>query len=233
MASALKSLRAWARLPSDWRHSMRITCGVILVGDDDADSRRLVSASLVWAGFRVCEAETGNEALAAAQREQPALVILDVGLPVVSGYMVCRELRDRYGEGLPIIFLSGERTDPLDRVAGLLVGADDYLVKPFSPDELVARVRRFVTRARTDAAGGGGWAAGLTRREREVLCLLAEGLSQDRIAQELFISPKTVATHIQRILIKLGVRSRAQAVAFAYQYGLSEVQAHPETVFPP
>jgi DNA-binding NarL/FixJ family response regulator len=115
------------------------------------------------------------------------------------------------------VFVSGERTESYDRVAGLLVGADEYLVKPVSPDELLIRVERLVGRSTPVAPPV---AAKLTRRELEILSLLAQGLHAAEIAARLFISPKTVSTHVDRILRKLGVRSRAQAVALAYRRDL-------------
>ena len=144
------------------------------------------------------------------------MVILDVALPGVCGYEVCRELREEFGDVLPIVFVSGVRTEWFDRVAGFLVGADDYVVKPFAPDELLARVRRLARRWTPLATAV---AAKLTRRERQVLGLLLEGLEQEEIATQLVISPRTVSTHIENILRKLGVRSRAQAVALAYREG--------------
>lgn len=81
------------------------------------------------------------------RRHELALVVLDVNIPGISGYEICRRLRDEFGPALPILFLSGERTESFDKVAGLLVGGDDYLVKPFSPDELVARVQKLAGRA--------------------------------------------------------------------------------------
>ena len=124
-------------------------------------------------------------------------------------------LREELGEELPVLFLSGARTEPYDRVAGLLVGADDYVVKPFAVDELLARVRRLVRHA--PQAAEARIAALLTSREREVLRLLTEGLAADEIAKELFISKKTVGTHLEHIFTKLGVRSRSQAIAIAYR----------------
>jgi DNA-binding NarL/FixJ family response regulator len=149
-------------------------------------------------------------------------VLLDVDVPGVSGYELCRELRDAYGAALPIIFVSGTRVDRLDLVGGLLVGADDYLVKPIDPDELLARVRGHLARSGVPAQAPNGDAPNLTPREREILALLASGLDQRAIAQELVISSKTVGTHIQRILGKLGVGSRAQAVAYAHRNGLAD-----------
>jgi DNA-binding NarL/FixJ family response regulator len=197
-----------------------MTRGILIV-DDDSGCRVLVSSALAEAGFTCREASSAEEALALAERERPALVTLDVNMPAVSGYEACRRLRDRFGPDLPIVFLSGERVESFDRVAGLLIGADDYIVKPFAPDELVARVQRLVGRtpARAQAAG----LSLLTRRELEVLRLLADGKRQPEIATALVISPKTVGTHIEHILSKLGVKSRAQAVALAYRERLLEV----------
>jgi two-component system, NarL family, nitrate/nitrite response regulator NarL len=193
-------------------------CGSVLIVDDDADSRSSIAALLGGAGFAVLEARSGEQALDAARDGHPSLVVLEVCLPGVSGYEVCRELRDEFGDGLAIIFVSGTRTEPLDRVAGLLVGADDYLVKPFTPDELLARVRALVRRATPVRSGREERVSPrLTQRELEVLQLLAEGLEQGEIAERLVISSKTVGNHIERILGKLGVHSRAQAVGVAYR----------------
>ena len=190
----------------------------ILIVDNDRHSAMLISRVLERAGYTAHEAETGEEALAAAKRGRPALVVVEVLLPGVSGYEVCRELKDEFGEALPIVFVSGTRTESDDRVAGLLVGANDYLVKPFDPNELLARVRRLLSASRAD----GRTAHKLTRRELDVLSLLLEGLSQPEMAERLFISPKTVGKHIEHILAKLGVHSRAQAVALAVRDELIE-----------
>jgi two-component system, NarL family, nitrate/nitrite response regulator NarL len=192
--------------------------GSILVVDDDAGARDLASDLLGRAGYTTTQAATGEEAFAAAQADPPSLVLLDVNLPGVSGYEVLHSLRQRFGEDLPVVFVSGERTESFDRVAGLNLGADDYIVKPFAPDELIARLRRLLVRSSPNPENG---RPALTAREGEVLRLLASGLSQGEIAKELVISSKTVASHIERILAKLGVHSRAQAVAVAHRTGLS------------
>lgn len=198
----------------------------VLIVDDDTGYRASLSALLGRAGYRTIEASTGEEALALVRRARPDCVLLDVHLPGATGYEICRELRDAYGELLPIVFVTGERVEAADRVAGLLVGADDYLVKPVEADELIARLRRYFARSSAHARGSVyAGRLGLTRREGEVLKLLAHGSAQVAIAQELMISPTTVATHIQRILAKLGVHSRAQAVALAYREGLVEAHA--------
>jgi DNA-binding response OmpR family regulator len=195
-----------------------------LVVDDDAALRHFLCELFREEGHRTIEADSGPSALARAREHGPSLVVLDVNLPGLSGYGVCDVLRRLYGQELPIIFLSGERTESFDRVAGLLLGADDYVAKPFAPDELLVRVRRLVQRSENgDGNGSGTGASMLTARENEVLQLLAEGLEQSEIATRLVISTKTVATHLERILPKLGARSRAQAVAIAYRDGLVKV----------
>jgi two-component system, OmpR family, response regulator MprA len=186
----------------------------ILIVDDDAGFRASVSAVLEQTGYSTVEAATGEEAIEAVRSERPHLLVLDVCLPGLSGYEVCHQLRREFGESLPILFVSGERMESFDRVAGLLLGGDDYLVKPFAPDELLARVRCLVRRAPPAVATS---ASTLTSREAEILRLLAAGLDQDGIADRLEISPKTVAVHIGHINSKLGVRTRTQAVARAFR----------------
>ena len=204
---------------------------LILVADHEPACRDRITRLLRRIGFETAETPTGPETLEAVARLKPSLVVLDVSLPDVSGYEVCRELRDEYGSEVGIIFVSRERTTPADRVAGLLVGADDYIVKPFDDDELLARARGVLRRIEppsglaeereTEVVG-----ALLTVREREVLRFLARGQSQAQIAEQLFISPKTVGGHIQRILTKLDVHSRAHAVALAHRHGLADVEGH-------
>jgi DNA-binding response OmpR family regulator len=193
-------------------------CGRILVVDDDLAFLEFTSTTLESAGFTIVGVTSGAEALEVTRgAEPPDLVVLDVQLPGMSGYEVCRELRDEFGDGLPILFVSGFRTEALDRVAGLLVGADDYLVKPFAPDELIGRIRALMRRSR-GLSNGSNW--GLTRREDEVLRLLASGLRQEEIASRLVVSPRTVGAHIQNVLRKMGATSRTQAVALAYRRDL-------------
>jgi DNA-binding NarL/FixJ family response regulator len=189
----------------------------ILVVDDDEAFREAMTGILDRAGYVPVAVAKGEDGLRVARSEQLRLAILDVCLPDLSGYEVCRQLKDRFGDGLPVLFVSGVRTESFDRVAGLLIGADDYLGKPFAADELLARVRRLI---RQTASLAPSLASRLTPREMEVLRLLANGIGQDEIARQLFISRKTVATHIEHVLQKLGVRTRAQAVALAYREDL-------------
>jgi DNA-binding NarL/FixJ family response regulator len=192
----------------------------VLVVDDDRHFRALARELLERVGFAVVEAANADQALAAVEHAPPQLVLLDVRLPGVNGYELLRELRDRLGAKLPIIFVSGDRTEPYDRVVGLLLGADDYVLKPFEPNELIARVRRSLRRGEHELDGAEAASdkvADLTVREREVLALLAAGRSPGEIAGDLKIAARTVSTHIQHILTKLAVHSRTQAVAVAYR----------------
>jgi DNA-binding NarL/FixJ family response regulator len=201
--------------------------GGILVVDDNDDFRSFVCELLESVGYATTELASGATVLSTVARERPAGVLLDVRLPGLNGYEVCRALRNRYGPSIAIVFVSGERAEAFDRAAGLLIGADDYLAKPVDPSELIARITRLVDRPRSNGDGprSNGKLEVLTQRENEVLDLLAEGLRQEEIADRLVISPKTVATHIQRILSKLEVRSRAQVVSIALRDD-RDVSAH-------
>jgi len=189
----------------------------ILIVDGDRDFRYAAARVLDRAGLDILEAASGEEALELAANHELVLVLVEVRLPDISGYEICRRLREERGDDLPIIFVSGDRVESFDRVAGLLVGADDYLAKPVAPDELVARVRRQLQRAPAAAKNS---LPGLTPRERQILDLLAAGLGPVEIGNELSISPKTVATHVEHIYAKLGVHTRAQAVASAFRLAL-------------
>src|SRR5437763_11076719 len=117
----------------------------ILVVDDDAPIRRMLDRTLSAGGYAVATAADGGEALAAVERATPDLLVLDVGLPGVDGLAVSRRLRAK-GLAVPVLMLTARDSVP-DRVAGLDAGADDYLVKPFATEELLARVRALLRRA--------------------------------------------------------------------------------------
>ena len=195
--------------------------GRILIVDDDPQFRGALAAMLERAGHAIHQVESGEEALEAAREQLPDLVLLDVRLPGVCGYQVCHDLRAEFGPGLPIVFVSASRTEPHDRVAGLLVGGDEYFTKPIAADEFLIRVERLLRRA---APVDPSVAAKLTKRELEILHLLADGSNTREIAAHLVISAKTVSTHVDRILAKVGVHSRSQLVAAAYRRGLVDAK---------
>jgi DNA-binding NarL/FixJ family response regulator len=192
----------------------------LLVVDDDLLFVRFISTLLESAGYRTLTASSGEEGLALARQHSPEVVLLDIQLPRLNGYEVCRALRNEMGDAVAIAFVSGSRTETIDISAGLLVGADDFLVKPCDPSELLARVGALRRRVRSENGNGGASSRSLTTRELEILRLLSEGLNQKEIAKTLSISPKTVGVHIEHILGKLDVHSRAQAVAAAYRENL-------------
>jgi DNA-binding response OmpR family regulator len=144
--------------------------GTILVVDDEENIADLVELYLRQEGFRVLKAGTGEDGLAAAKRERPRLVVLDVGLPGIDGLEVCRRLRSDHASGtVPVIFLTA-RDSEIDRILGLEMGGDDYLTKPFSPRELVARVKAILRRSEAAAPAPevievGGAIVDLGRRE--------------------------------------------------------------------
>jgi two-component system response regulator MprA len=158
----------------------------ILVVDDDAPIRRMLDRTLSAEGYAVESAADGGEALAAVERSTPDLIVLDVGLPGVDGLSVSKRLRSK-GLAVPVLLLTA-RDAVADRVAGLDAGADDYLVKPFATEELLARVRALLRRGRapeevlgfadltldasTRVAQRGGATVALSEREADLLALL-------------------------------------------------------------
>jgi DNA-binding response OmpR family regulator len=204
--------------------------GPIVVVEDDPHIADLVDLYLRREGFRVLLAEDGEKGLAFFGRENPWMVILDVGLPgSQDGFDVCREIRAR--SAVPVLFLTA-RDDEVDRVLGLELGADDYIVKPFSPRELVARVRAILRRTR----GGpppqevltmealevdlrrretrrGGEVVPLTTREFDLLAFLADNaglaLSRQQLLDGVWGSDwygdeRTVDVHVAQLRKKLG-----------------------------
>jgi two-component system, LuxR family, response regulator FixJ len=196
----------------------------VLVVDCDETARALIAAQVARLGLACSAVDSSDAALAAAEKDEPALAVIAVELPGLNGLGLLQALHERF-QRLPVILISSKHVDPIGRAAGLMLGADDYLVKPLDPAEVAARMRRSL--GRSDRSVGKGPTIDhaspiddLSRREREILLLLAEGKSELEIAAALVLSRKTVATHIQNILRKLGVHSRAQAVAAAYRGGL-------------
>ncbi|MCO5985291.1 response regulator transcription factor [Actinoallomurus spadix] len=124
----------------------------VLVVDDEPNIRDLVKVALRFHGFAVVTAATGDEALRRVREDRPALIVLDVMLPDLDGFEVCRRLRGN-GDETPVIFLTARDTSS-DTVTGLALGGDDYVTKPFAVDALVARVRAVLRRARPQGSAG-------------------------------------------------------------------------------
>jgi two-component system nitrate/nitrite response regulator NarL len=218
-----------------------VDCGTILIVDSDDASRLTAVQVAVRLGYEARPTPNAHELIERLGPDRPTLAIVEVELPgPANGLEVMRQLHEAFDGDLPVILVSATQTDAFDRTAGLMLGADDYVSKPVDASELLARVKRSLRRAVPVSSNGNGArngngnghagpdTSGLSPREREILGLLADGRTQTQIAAELVISSKTVATHIQHILSKLGVNTRAQAVALAFRRGLVEpdVRAH-------
>ncbi|WP_426320104.1 response regulator transcription factor [Microbacterium sp. E-13] len=165
-------------------------------------------------GLRSAEFERTTDAATWLNGHPPAVAILEVE---DGGCGLLRELRDRYGADMPAVLVSAVRTTPADVVAGLLVGADDYAAESMDAEEFLARVRRLVDRTKPTRGATADLRrlSSLTQRERQVLALTTEGMTQKQVATAMGISIKTVGAHMQNLLGKLGVHSRMEAVALA------------------
>ncbi|MGH7953680.1 MAG: response regulator [Limisphaerales bacterium] len=204
----------------------------ILIVDDEPDAIELLEFNLKQAGFEVVAAEDGAEALRKAKSSTPALVVLDVMLPELDGLEVCKLLRrDPATTALPIIMLTAKAAE-LDRVLGLELGADDYITKPFSPRELILRIKKILERGKSVSkkverldigglridvprhqASWRGKEIPLTATEFKLLALLAERRgrvqSRDQLLRDVWeydslIDTRTVDTHMRRLREKLG-----------------------------
>jgi two-component system phosphate regulon response regulator PhoB len=205
----------------------------ILVVDDEPDITALVAYHLAKAGFRVSTAANGTDALKSAREERPDIVILDLMLPGVSGYDVLAELRKREETKEVGVILLTARREEMDRIRGLSLGADDYLTKPFSPQELSLRVGGLLRRLASPAVSAGSTlAAGpisidrsahraavhgeelsLTATEYKLLLTLVERRGRVQSRPQLLeivweaqpdIQTRTVDMHVQRLRTKLG-----------------------------
>ena len=217
--------------------------GPILVVDDDPHIRDVICFALDKAGYATQVARDGHEALAQIAARPPRLIVLDVGMPGMDGLELCRQVRR--GSEVPILFLSA-RDEEIDRVLGLELGGDDYVTKPFSPRELVARVgtilRRGAARAPDPVLAHGGLAldperhaarfAGrpmaLTAIEFAILAaLLARPglvLSRDRLMEAAYggrvhVSDRTIDSHVRNIRAKLAAAGCAEGIATVHGVG--------------
>jgi DNA-binding NarL/FixJ family response regulator len=194
----------------------------VLIADPDERSRAELASVLSDAGYAVAQTDRGDEALSLARTLNPTAVILEIPLEGLCGYEVCRMLKEDPSFEAPVLFISQVRTEPYDRIAGLMLRADDYIVSPYLPGELLARLNNLVARTTSRRPTV---RSRLTNREQEILDLMGDGLRHGEIARRLFISPKTVATHVDHILRKLGVRSSREAVSVGYREGIIDSRA--------
>ena len=207
----------------------------ILVVDDEPDLLELVRFNLDRAGFRVETAVSGEEALARLRRSTPDLLVLDLMLPDLSGEEVCRRVRADPGlAGLPVIMLTA-KSEEVDRVVGFELGADDYVTKPFSPRELVLRVKALLRRSYEGAASSAPLERGalrldperhrcsvkgeeveLTAKEFQLLealmrrpgrVMTREQLLDEVWGSDIAVTSRTIDTHLKRLREKLGAEA--------------------------
>ena len=201
----------------------------ILLIEDEPQVRLNLVQLLELEGYTVTAAADGEKGLAAVRAERPDLVLCDITMPQLDGYGVLRELRaDPAVADTPFIFLTAKAT-LADLRAGMNLGADDYLPKPFSSDELITAVAARLARATLGQSARTTVAApevlervGLTRREAEVLHWLAQGKSNPEIATILALGLATVKTHVLHVFEKLGVENRSGAVLRALEISAGE-----------
>jgi len=212
--------------------------GLILVVEDERAISDLLRLYISREGFGVHVATDGQSALAAARTMHPAAIVLDVGLPIMDGTEVCRQLRAE-GNWVPILFCTA-RDDEVDRVLGLELGADDYITKPFSPREVVARIKSVVRRASlitaddapltlgevtvdlvTRRASVGGEPLSLTATEFDLLAHLMQHpgrvFSREQLLSEVWgyaavVGTRTVDVHVAQVRAKLGDASPIRTV---------------------
>ena len=210
----------------------------ILVVDDEPEAVELVEFNLEQAGFAVVTAADGAEALKKARENPPRLIVLDLMLPEIGGLEICKMLRrDAATTGIPIIMLTAKAAE-IDRVLGLELGADDYITKPFSPRELVLRVKKLLARGAPAATAEEpemlrfgelvidsprhlvtfkGRPLELTATEFKLLALLAQRRGRVQSREQLlrdvweynsFVDTRTVDTHMRRLREKLGLAAK-------------------------
>ena len=218
---------------------------MILVADDDTQIRDVVRIALSQAGFGVAEAADGRAALEMAESLRPDLIVLDIGMPEMDGLAVCRALRKT--SDVPVLFLTAQ-ADEVDRIVGLELGADDYVPKPFSPRELVARVRAILKRTQTAVADQAVLRRGvlsvdparhlchvadkpvtLTAREMELLERLMSRpdnvMSRPQLVDAIYgtnvhVSDRTMDSHLRNLRAKLGKGGCADAIETVHGVGI-------------
>ena len=218
----------------------------ILIVDDDVTLGVALVRYLENRGYAVLQAKSGIDALALFEQHHPDVVVSDVMMPRMDGLEFCQKLRStRSGQLTPFIFLSS-RGEVDDRVQGHKMGADDYLVKPFEPRELVAKIEAQLERSRRinaemlhllqqashappPEAKTEPKPLPLTPAEERVFGEVIQGLTNKQIGTRLFISPRTVQTHLSNILSKLQLENRSQLTRFAYENGYTAMASTEET----
>ena len=200
----------------------------LLLIDDEPDLILLVKDYLEFRGYEVITAENGREALEVLEQEIPDMIICDVMMPEMDGYAFVNQVRqDERTSWIPILFLSAKGQSQ-DKIKGLNIGADVYMVKPFEPEELVAQVEASLKQAfrQRQQTGGGNdseskiqvpFDVHLTQTELKVVQFVARGLANRDIAEELNVSQRTVESHVSNMLGKTGLHNRTELARWAIE----------------
>jgi DNA-binding NarL/FixJ family response regulator len=204
----------------------------ILIVDDDVTLKTVLTRHLEHGGYVVRHASSGVEALAIFERYAPDLIISDVLMPYMDGLELCRRIRALpTGQLVPFLFLSN-CDDMGDRIQGHQIGADDYLVKPFQPQELFAKIQAQLERSQRiqsemlrlvqqaiAAPTPQPEPLPFTPAEQKVFLEVIEGLDNRQIGDRLCLSPRTVQSHISSILKQLQLKNRSQLIRYAFEQG--------------
>ena len=205
----------------------------LLLIDDDPNLILLVKDYLEFRGYEVITAENGREALEVLEQETPDMIICDVMMPEMDGYSLVSAIRqDPKTSWIPVLFLSAKGQSQ-DRVKGLNIGADVYMVKPFEPEELVAQVESSLKQAsrliqHKDSKGGDSttkiqvpFDVELTPTELRVVQFVARGMANREIAEELKVSQRTIESHVSNMLGKTGLHNRTELARWAIENSMA------------
>jgi DNA-binding NarL/FixJ family response regulator len=205
----------------------------LLLIDDDPNLILLVKDYLEFRGYDVITAENGREALEVLEQDVPDMIICDVMMPEMDGYSLVSAIRaDPKTSWIPVLFLSAKGQSQ-DRVKGLNIGADVYMVKPFEPEELVAQVESSLKQAsrliqHKDAKSGEGtpkiqvpFDVELTPTELRVVQFVARGMANREIAEELNVSQRTIESHVSNMLGKTGLHNRTELARWAIENSMA------------
>lgn len=189
--------------------------GKVLIVEDESKIRTLLKLYLERNNYVVKEATNGKDVLALVEKYHPDVIVLDILMPNKTGVEVCKKIRkhpDYYK--IPIIFLSS-LNQKASIIEGLEAGGDDYMTKPFDPNELVARINAVIRRTSNQVRGGIVLYETLSEQEMNVLQLMDQGYTNKEIASELYLTEGTVKVYSHHIYQKLQVRNRTQAIVKA------------------
>ena len=200
---------------------------------DDPNLILLVRDYLEFRGYEVITAENGRAALEVLEQETPDMIICDVMMPEMDGYSLVKAIRDDPKTSwIPVLFLSAKGQSQ-DRVKGLNIGADVYMVKPFEPEELVAQVESSLKQAsrliqHKDSKGGDSstkiqvpFDVELTPTELRVVQFVARGMANREIAEELKVSQRTIESHVSNMLGKTGLHNRTELARWTIENGMA------------